>query len=42
MGIIAPKKVPRTITRKDDPNKVEVYKRGGAVKPKAKNGRQDY
>lgn len=35
MGNIAPSKMPKakTITRKDDPNKVSVYKRGGAVKP---------
>ena len=35
MGAIAPSKMPKakTITRKDDPNKVTVYKRGGAVKP---------
>lgn len=31
MGIISPKKVPRTITRKDDPNKVKLYKKGGGV-----------
>jgi hypothetical protein len=31
MGDIAPSKMPkgRTIKRKDDPNKVEMYKRGG-------------
>ena len=31
MGAIAPSKMPKgkTITRKDDPNKVEMYKRGG-------------
>ena len=34
MGDIAPSKMPKakTITRKDDPNKVEMYKRGGKVK----------
>jgi len=33
MGDIAPSKMPKakTITRKDDPNKVEVYKDGGKV-----------
>jgi hypothetical protein len=33
MGDIAPSKMPKakTITRKDDPNKVEVYKKGGEV-----------
>lgn len=33
MGNIRPSKMPKakTITRKDDPNKVEVYKEGGAV-----------
>ena len=33
MGDIAPSKMPKgkTITRKDDPNKVEMYKRGGKV-----------
>lgn len=34
MGSIAPSKMPKakTITRKDDPNKVEVYAKGGWVK----------
>ena len=34
MGGIAPSKMPKakTITRKDDPNKVEVYAKGGWVK----------
>ena len=33
MGAMAPGKMPKgkTITRKDDPNKVEMYKRGGKV-----------
>lgn len=33
MGDISPSKMPKgkTITRKDDPNKVEMYKKGGAV-----------
>jgi hypothetical protein len=33
MGNIAPSKMPKakTITRKDDPNKVKVYKEGGGV-----------
>jgi hypothetical protein len=33
MGAISPSKMPKakTITRKDDPNKVEVYKEGGSV-----------
>ena len=33
MGAIRPSKMPKgkTITRKDDPNKVEVYKEGGSV-----------
>jgi hypothetical protein len=33
MGDISPSKMPKgkTITRKDDPNKVEMYKRGGKV-----------
>ena len=33
MGDINPSKMPKakTITRKDDPNKVEVYKEGGKV-----------
>lgn len=33
MGDINPSKMPgkKTITRKDDPNKVEVFKRGGEV-----------
>jgi len=33
MGAIRPSKMPKakTITRKDDPNKVEVYKEGGKV-----------
>ena len=33
MGDIRPSKMPgkKTITRKDDPNKVEVYKEGGKV-----------
>ena len=33
MGAISPSKMPKakTITRKDDPNKVEVYKEGGKV-----------
>jgi hypothetical protein len=33
MGDIAPSKMPgkKTITRKDDPNHVEVYKKGGSV-----------
>ena len=34
MGAMNPKKMPgkKTITRKDDPNKVAMYKRGGKVK----------
>ena len=33
MGDIAPSKMPKakTITRKDDPNKVKVFKEGGSV-----------
>jgi len=33
MGAMAPSKMPKgkTITRKDDPNKVEMYKKGGKV-----------
>jgi len=33
MGAIAPSKMPKgkTITRKDDPNKVEMYAEGGKV-----------
>jgi hypothetical protein len=33
MGDVAPSKMPKakTITRKDDPNKVTVYKEGGKV-----------
>ena len=35
MGDISPSKMPKgkTIVRKDNPNDVEVYKKGGAVKP---------
>ena len=34
MGSMAPSKMPKakTITRKDDPNKVEVYAKGGWIK----------
>lgn len=34
MGAIAPSKMPKakTITRKDDPNKVEMYAKGGMAK----------
>ena len=34
MGAIRPSKMPKakTITRKDDPNKVEVFKKGGQSK----------
>ena len=34
MGAIRPSKMPKakTITRKDDPNKVKVFKEGGGVK----------
>ena len=34
MGIINPSKMPKakTITRKDDPNKVKVFKKGGESK----------
>jgi len=33
MGDISPSKMPgkKTITRKDNPNKVEVYKKGGPI-----------
>jgi len=33
MGVMAPSKMPKgkTITRKDNPNKVEMYKKGGKV-----------
>lgn len=31
MGAIAPAKQPKTIRRKDDPNKVDVYAAGGAT-----------
>jgi hypothetical protein len=36
MGDIAPSKMPKakTITRKDDPNKVKAYKEGGETKSK--------
>jgi hypothetical protein len=36
MGAISPSKMPKaeTITRKDDPNKVKVYKEGGETKSK--------
>lgn len=36
MGDIAPSKMPKakTVTRKDDPNKVTMYKKGGKVKSK--------
>ena len=36
MGAVNPSKMPKakTITRKDDPNKVEVYKEGGETKSK--------
>jgi len=36
MGAISPSKMPKakTITRKDDPNKVEAYKEGGETKSK--------
>ena len=36
MGAMNPKKMPgkKTITRKDDPNKVAVYKEGGKTKSK--------
>jgi len=36
MGAISPSKMPKTktITRKDDPNKVKVYKEGGEAKSK--------
>lgn len=36
MGAIAPNKMPKakTIERKDDPNKVTMYKKGGEVKSK--------
>ena len=38
MGDINPAKMPKgkKITRKDDPNKVELFKLGGKVKPKPK------
>lgn len=38
MGAMAPAKMPKgnKITRKDDPNKVSVFKRGGKTQPKAK------
>jgi hypothetical protein len=38
MGAIAPAKMPKakTITRKDDPNKVEMFKKGGEVWDKAR------
>ena len=34
MGAISPSKMPKgkTITRKDDPNKVEMYAKGGWIK----------
>jgi len=36
MGAISPSKMPKakTITRKDDPNKVKAYKEGGETKSK--------
>lgn len=46
MGIMNPDKMPgkmpkrKTLIRKDDPNKVELYKRGGKVKlPSFKKGK---
>ena len=42
MGAIAPSKMPKKkiITRKDDPNKVEFYKKGGKVNlPSYKQGK---
>ena len=41
MGAINPKKMPgkKEITRKDDPNKVAVYKDGGKVKKMAEGGK---
>ena len=43
MGDIAPSKMPRakTITRKDDPNKVDLYAKGGEIwdKPRPKGMR---
>jgi hypothetical protein len=32
MGIINPSKMSKTITRKDDPNKVKMYAKGGESK----------
>lgn len=42
MGNIAPSKMPKakTVTRKDDPNKVKVYKRGGVTTPCACKGKK--
>ena len=44
MGDIAPSKMPtkKVITRKDDPNKVDVYADGGVVKKKKKTGRKPF
>ncbi len=38
MGAIAPAKMPKakTVVRKDDPNKVKLFAKGGKVKPKLK------
>ena len=38
MGAVAPSKMPgkKTITRKDDPNRVEVYAKGGEIWDKAR------
>ena len=43
MGDIRPSKMPtkKVITRKDDPNKVDVYATGGKVKKK-KSGRKPF
>ena len=40
MGAIMPNKMPgkKIIHRKDDPNKVELYKKGGMIKKYAKGG----
>ena len=41
MGAVNPSKMPnkKTVVRKDNPNDVEVYKRGGKVKKYANEGR---
>lgn len=37
MGCINPSKVPKKITRKDNPNEVDMYRKGGRVKQPQEN-----